>query len=73
MDIIQRKGQYPIPKGASKILGVEVSGIVEEVGKNGELNDITHLTPTERMSVYSACDLLIHLLGMYLLFTSQRI
>ena len=27
-DIIQRAGFYPPPKGASKILGLEVSGII---------------------------------------------
>ncbi|CDH53247.1 quinone oxidoreductase [Lichtheimia corymbifera JMRC:FSU:9682] len=34
MDIVQRQGNYPPPPGASPILGVEVSGIVESVGKN---------------------------------------
>ncbi|CAO3643299.1 unnamed protein product [Cunninghamella echinulata] len=34
MDIVQRKGLYPPPPGASELLGVEISGIVEEVGKN---------------------------------------
>ena len=33
-DIIQRSGFYPPPKGASEILGLEVSGKVVEVGKN---------------------------------------
>ncbi|THH06779.1 hypothetical protein EW145_g3850 [Phellinidium pouzarii] len=32
MDIIQRKGAYPIPPGASKILGVEFSGQVADIG-----------------------------------------
>lgn len=36
MDIVQRQGNYPPPPGASQILGVEVSGIVEAVGKNGK-------------------------------------
>lgn len=31
-DIIQRQGHYPAPEGASKILGLEVSGTVEAVG-----------------------------------------
>jgi len=31
-DIMQRKGLYPPPAGASDILGLEVSGIVEAVG-----------------------------------------
>ncbi|KAJ8661737.1 hypothetical protein O0I10_002544 [Lichtheimia ornata] len=34
MDIVQRQGNYPPPPGASPLLGVEVSGIVESVGKN---------------------------------------
>ncbi|KAI7858573.1 NADPH:quinone reductase-like protein [Circinella umbellata] len=34
MDIVQRQGNYPPPPGASELLGVEVSGIVESVGKN---------------------------------------
>ena len=33
-DILQRSGFYPPPKGASEILGLEVSGKVVEVGKN---------------------------------------
>jgi len=32
MDISQREGKYPPPPGARQILGVEVSGVVEEVG-----------------------------------------
>ncbi len=31
-DIIQRQGNYPAPSGHSKILGLEVSGIIEKVG-----------------------------------------
>ncbi len=33
-DIIQRQGNYPAPLGHSKILGLEVSGIIEKVGNN---------------------------------------
>lgn len=33
-DIIQRKGLYPPPPGASDILGLEVAGIIEKAGKN---------------------------------------
>ncbi|KAJ4482541.1 hypothetical protein J3R30DRAFT_3460424 [Lentinula aciculospora] len=33
MDILQRKGNYPVPPGASKILGVEFSGTVSAVGE----------------------------------------
>ena len=31
-DIVQRKGKYPPPKGESEILGLEVAGVIEEVG-----------------------------------------
>ncbi|TRX48582.1 NAD(P)H-quinone oxidoreductase [Fulvivirga sp. M361] len=31
-DILQREGKYPPPKGESPIIGLEVSGVVEEVG-----------------------------------------
>ena len=33
MDILQREGRYPLPPGASPILGVEFSGTVAEVGQ----------------------------------------
>lgn len=29
MDIMQRMGQYPLPPGASEIIGVEFSGVIE--------------------------------------------
>ena len=32
-DILQREGKYPPPKGASDILGLEISGEVVELGK----------------------------------------
>ena len=33
LDILQRKGKYPVPPGASPdILGLEVAGIVEQCG-----------------------------------------
>ena len=31
-DLLQRSGNYPVPPGASPILGLECAGIVEEVG-----------------------------------------
>ena len=31
-DLVQRRGLYPPPKGASSLLGLEVSGEVVEVG-----------------------------------------
>jgi len=34
-DILQRKGLYPPPKGASEILGLEVAGTIEQLACNG--------------------------------------
>ena len=33
-DVMQRQGKYPPPKGASEILGLEISGEVVELGNN---------------------------------------
>ena len=33
-DVVQKNGFYPPPLGASKILGLECSGIIEAIGKN---------------------------------------
>ncbi|MEO3810384.1 NAD(P)H-quinone oxidoreductase [Sphaerisporangium sp. B11E5] len=33
-DLLQRKGHYPPPPGASPVLGLECSGVVGEVGEN---------------------------------------
>jgi tumor protein p53-inducible protein 3 len=33
-DLLQRQGRYPPPPGSSDILGLEMSGVVEEVGKD---------------------------------------
>ncbi|ESK95682.1 quinone oxidoreductase [Moniliophthora roreri MCA 2997] len=33
MDIMQREGMYPIPPGASEILGVEFSGYISSIGE----------------------------------------
>ena len=38
-DTLQRKGGYPPPPGASKILGLEFSGVIEEVGKGADDED----------------------------------
>lgn len=35
MDLLQREGKYPVPAGASKILGVEFSGAIEELAGSG--------------------------------------
>ena len=32
-DLVQRRGHYPPPKGASDLLGLEVSGIITATGK----------------------------------------
>jgi putative PIG3 family NAD(P)H quinone oxidoreductase len=37
-DILQRQGDYPPPKGASEILGLEVSGKIVEIGRNIDLD-----------------------------------
>lgn len=31
-DIVQRQGKYPPPKGDSEILGLEVAGVIEDIG-----------------------------------------
>ncbi|KAF2753829.1 putative quinone oxidoreductase [Pseudovirgaria hyperparasitica] len=36
MDLLQREGQYPVPPQASKILGVEFSGVIESFGGDAE-------------------------------------
>ncbi|KIK69975.1 hypothetical protein GYMLUDRAFT_34377 [Collybiopsis luxurians FD-317 M1] len=33
MDILQRKGNYPVPPGASSVLGVEFSGTISSLGE----------------------------------------
>ncbi len=33
-DLVQREGKYPPPPGDSEILGLEVAGIIEEIGEN---------------------------------------
>lgn len=34
MDLMQREGGYPVPPGASNILGVEFAGDIAEVGED---------------------------------------
>ena len=43
-DVIQRQGNYPAPPGDSEILGLEVAGMVETVGKN-----ISRYAPGDRV------------------------
>lgn len=33
-DLLQKEGKYPPPAGASELLGLEVAGVIVEVGKN---------------------------------------
>lgn len=35
MDILQREGKYPVAVDVSPILGVEVSGVIESIGSDG--------------------------------------
>ncbi|GAA5802396.1 hypothetical protein HPULCUR_007861 [Helicostylum pulchrum] len=41
MDILQREGKYPVPISGSPILGVEISGTIDAVGKNGNDFDMS--------------------------------
>ncbi|TDT44275.1 putative PIG3 family NAD(P)H quinone oxidoreductase [Halospina denitrificans] len=43
-DLMQRAGAYPPPEGASPILGLEVSGVVRELGA-----EVTGLTPGDEV------------------------
>lgn len=43
-DIFQRNGLYPPPHGASDILGLEISGIVEKIG-----HDVTNWMPGDKV------------------------
>jgi len=38
-DLLQRSGNYPVPPGASPILGLECAGVIEEVGE--QVKDFT--------------------------------
>ncbi len=43
-DTLQRRGKYPVPEGASPVLGLEIAGVVEHVGKECE-----HFQPGDRV------------------------
>lgn len=43
-DLLQRKGGYAPPENASPILGLEMSGVVEEIG-----SDVTHWKPGDEV------------------------
>lgn len=34
MDLLQREGKYPLPPQAPSTMGVEFSGVIEELGEN---------------------------------------
>ena len=46
-DILQRQGNYPPPPGASNILGLEMSGVVEKV--HGQLAEEAGWKPGDRV------------------------
>ena len=33
-DLLQRQGKYPSPAGCPEWMGLEVSGVIEQIGKN---------------------------------------
>jgi putative PIG3 family NAD(P)H quinone oxidoreductase len=35
-DLLQRRGPYPAPSGASQIIGLEVAGVIDEIGPDNE-------------------------------------
>lgn len=43
-DLLQRTGSYPPPEGASNILGLEMAGVVEVIGK-----EVTKWRPSDRV------------------------
>src|SRR5699024_10538115 len=43
-DLLQRTGNYPPPEGASEVLGLEMSGVVEEAGA-----DVSQWQPGDRV------------------------
>ncbi|MEX0995351.1 MAG: NAD(P)H-quinone oxidoreductase [Balneolaceae bacterium] len=43
-DLLQKKGNYPVPEGASPILGLEISGTVEAIGR-----EVTRFNPGEKV------------------------
>ncbi|KAF2664633.1 NAD(P)-binding protein [Microthyrium microscopicum] len=42
MDILERQGNYPVPAGSNGIMGVEFSGIIEELGPEANSSDKEH-------------------------------
>jgi len=58
-DIYQRNGGYPVPPGASEILGMEFSGIVAELGSSSKFqigDEVFGLVPGGGYAEYVAVD-----------------
>jgi tumor protein p53-inducible protein 3 len=57
-DILQRQGKYPPPQGASPIMGLEIAGVVEEIGENSKTfkagDRILALLPSGGYAEYAA-------------------
>jgi tumor protein p53-inducible protein 3 len=61
MDLLQAKGSYPVPAGASTILGVEVSGTVVAIGDGCQLGfqlneKVAALLPGGGYAEFCVCD-----------------
>lgn len=61
MDLLQRAGSYPVPAGASSILGVEVSGVIAAVAEECQAQwqigqKVTALLQGGGYAEYSVCD-----------------
>lgn len=56
LDLSQREGRYPLPPGASSILGVEFAGVVTELGPGvtewSVGDEVLGLTTGVSMSIY---------------------
>ena len=59
-DVMQRKGLYPAPEGASDLPGLEVSGTIAAIGENVERwqvgDAVCALTPGGGYAEYAVCD-----------------
>jgi tumor protein p53-inducible protein 3 len=58
-DTVQREGKYPPPKGASDIMGLEVAGVIQEVGKDEDKwkvgDEVMCLLPGGGYAQYATC------------------
>ena len=53
-DLLQREGNYPAPLGHSKILGLEVSGYVDSIGKDVKFRDFSKKTSWLKQKFFSS-------------------